>query len=287
MVDKLLAHNMKKNLTDIFNLDGKHIVITGGAGLLGQKHAEAVAAFGGVPIMLDISINNLIDFSENLFDKYSIKADYFKIDITNESQIEKNLEILIDKYGKIDGLVNNAANNPKVEEDSKKNFSRLENFPIDLWNKDIAVGLTGAFLCSKYYGSQISKNPNGGSIVNISSDLGLIAPDQRLYLQKGVSDSNQNVKPITYSIVKTGIIGLTRYLSTYWASKNVRCNAICPGGVENGQSEKFLSDVSSKIPLGRLANSDEYQGVLVWMLSDASSYLNGSIIPVEGGRTAW
>ena len=128
---------------------------------------------------------------------------------------------------------------------------------------------------------------NGGSIVNISSDLGLIAPDQRLYAKKGVDDNLQNVKPVTYSIVKTGLIGLTRYLATYWADKNVRCNAMCPGGVENGQSNDFLQEVSLRIPMSRLAQADEYQGTLLWMLSDASSYLNGAIVPIDGGRTAW
>ena len=278
---------MNKNLTDIFSLKGKHIVITGAAGLLGQKHAEAVAAFGGTPILLDIEINDLSVLSDELNQKYSSASVYYKVDITNESQIKKNADLLIKNFGKIDGLVNNAANNPKVEENSKINFSRFENFSLDLWNKDIAVGLTGSFLCSKHYGYNISKNPNGGSIVNISSDLGLIAPDQDLYFKPGLTESQQSVKPVTYSIVKTGIIGLTRYLSTYWVDKNVRCNVICPGGVENGQSEDFLKAVSSKIPLGRLANSDEYQGILVWMLSDASSYLNGAVIPVDGGRTAW
>jgi NAD(P)-dependent dehydrogenase (short-subunit alcohol dehydrogenase family) len=174
-----------------------------------------------------------------------------------------------------------------VEDNPEKNFSRLENFPIDIWKQDISVGLTGAFLCVKHYGYQISKNPEGGSIVNISSDLGLIAPDQRLYSNPELSESQQPVKPVTYSVVKTGMIGLTRYLATYWSEKNVRCNAMCPGGVENGQPDSFLSDVSSKIPMNRLAKSDEYQGTLIWMLSDASSYLNGAIVPVDGGRTAW
>lgn len=156
-----------------------------------------------------------------------------------------------------------------------------------MWNQDIAVGLTGAFLCSKHYGGLISENPNGGSIVNISSDLGLIAPDQRLYYDKSLADNQQAVKPVTYSIVKTGLVGLTRYLSSYWADKNVRCNAICPGGVENGQPKSFLDEVSYRIPMNRMAKVDEYQGALVWMLSDASSYLNGAIIPIDGGRTVW
>jgi NAD(P)-dependent dehydrogenase (short-subunit alcohol dehydrogenase family) len=114
-----------------------------------------------------------------------------------------------------------------------------------------------------------------------------MAPDQRLYSKSGLSEEQQPVKPVTYSVVKTGMIGLTRYLATYWAEKNVRCNAMCPGGVENGQPEDFLKEVSLRIPMGRLAAANEYQSTLVWMLSDASSYLNGAIVPVEGGRTAW
>ena len=191
------------------------------------------------------------------------------------------------KLGKIDGLVLNAAHNPKIEMTEQKDFSRLENFSLETWNQDIAVGLTGSYLCSKYYGQQISKNPNGGSIVTISSDLGLIAPDQGLYQREGISDDMQSVKPITYSIVKTGLIGLTRYLATYWIDKGVRSNAICPGGIENNQPEEFLNKISSRIPLARMAKQGEYQGILVWMLSDASSYLNGAVIPIDGGRAVW
>jgi NAD(P)-dependent dehydrogenase (short-subunit alcohol dehydrogenase family) len=156
-----------------------------------------------------------------------------------------------------------------------------------VWNQDIEVGLTGAFLCAKYYGYQISKNLEGGSIINISSDLGLIAPDQKLYMHEGLLEEQQPVKPVSYSVVKAGIIGLTRYLSTYWSDKNVRCNAMCLGGVENNLPDNFMKKVVTKIPMNRLAKSNEYQGSLVWMLSDASSYLNGAIIPIEGGRTAW
>ena len=274
-------------LEELFRLDNKIIIITGATGLLGRKHAEAIACYGGTPILLDLSQGIIDDFSNELNAKYNTNAIGFAIDITNEQAIENNAKLLIGKFGKIDGLVNNAANNPKVEESSDKNFSRLENFPLNIWNDDIAVGLTGAFLCSKYYGEKIAQNPDGGSIVNISSDLGLIAPDQRLYKKDGIPENLQNVKPVTYSVVKTGLIGLTRYLATYWADKNVRCNALCPGGVENGQPDDFLREVSKRIPMGRMANSDEYQGALLWMLSNASSYLNGAIVPVEGGRTAW
>ena len=276
-----------RNLDTLFRLDGKVIIVTGATGLLGRKHAEAIAAYGGTPVLLDLNQDVLTTFANELNTKYSVSATGLSVDITNEQAISNSCIEIIEQYGKIDGLVNNAANNPKVEESSDKNFSRLENFPLSIWNDDIAVGLTGAFLCSKYYGEKIAQNPDGGSIVNISSDLGLIAPDQRLYKKDGIPENLQNVKPVTYSVVKTGLIGLTRYLATYWANKNVRCNAMCPGGVENGQPSDFLEKVNKRIPMGRMADSDEFQGTLLWMLSDASSYLNGAIVPIEGGRTAW
>ena len=248
---------------------------------------EAIAAYGGIPILLDLSQQAVEVLADQLKQKYGVKAAGFSVDITNEKQVEQNCILLTKEYGKIDGLVNNAANNPKVEDNADKNFSRLENFPLDTWNQDIAVGLTGAYLCSKYYGAQIAENVNGGSIVNISSDLGLMAPDQRLYKKDGTSEDQQTVKPVTYSVVKTGLIGLTHYLATYWTDKNVRCNVMCPGGVENGQPRSFLNKISKKIPMGRMAQVDEYQGTLVWMLSDSSSYLNGATIPVDGGRSIW
>jgi len=278
---------MKEHLSDIFNLKGKVIVVTGASGLLGKKHIEVIAAYGGTPVLIDLSQNLVDKLADELNKKYDVSAIGFSVDITDEKAIKNNAELLSRDFRKIDGLINNAANNPKVEDGGKVNFSRLENFPLNIWIEDITVGLTGSFLCSKHYGQMISKNLNGGVIINISSDLGLIAPDQRLYRKEGIADNFQNVKPVTYSVVKTGLIGLTRYLATYWADKNVRCNAICPGGVENNQPEDFLSEVSSRIPMGRLAKSDEYQSTIIWMLSDASSYLNGSIVSVDGGRTAW
>lgn len=278
---------MKIELKDLFSLKNKVIVITGAAGLLGKKHAEVIAAYGGSPVLLDISFDSVAKMSDRLNRKYGVESSGYSVDITNESEIEKNLKLVVKKYGKIDGLVNNAANNPKMEEKSEKNFSRLENFKLDIWDQDVQVGLTGAFLCVKHYGFQISKNPNGGVIINISSDLGLIAPDQRLYAIEGVDSTQQSVKPVSYSVVKSGLIGLTRYVATYWADKNVRCNAMCPGGVENNQPDDFIKKVSFRIPMGRLAQKDEYLSTLIWMLSESSSYLNGAIVPIDGGRTAW
>ena len=162
----------------------------------------------------------------------------------------------------------------------------MEYYRLEDWREDIEVGLTGAFLCAKHYGKVISQNLDGGIILNISSDLGLIAPDQRLYRQPGISEQQQPVKPVSYSVVKTGLIGLTRYLATYWPSK-VRCNALCPGGVQSGQSESFQKGLNSRIPMGRMARLDEYKGTIIFLLSNASSYMNGAIVSVEGGRSTW
>lgn len=237
--------------------------------------------------MLDLDNTPVKELAEDLKNRYGTPAVGMVVDITNENSVALNCQQLVKEFGSIYGLVNNAANNPKVEDSDKKNFSRLENFPLEVWNQDLAVGMTGAFLCAKHYGNTIAMNSEGGSIVNISSDLGLIAPDQRLYLKKNIPAEQQVVKPVTYSVVKAGLIGLTRYLSTYWADKGVRCNALCPGGVANDQPDDFLREVCSRIPMGRLAHPNEYQGVLVFMLSSASSYLNGAIIPIDGGRSSW
>ena len=282
MEDKQIFFNM-----NIFSLKDKVIIVTGASGLLGFEHCKAIASAGGIPILLDLDKNKLESQVKELKKKYNVISSGFCIDITDEKSIKDNCAIILKKYGKIDGLVNNAANNPKMESSDNINFTRLENFPINIWNNDLDVSLKGTFLCIKHYGYQISKNKNGGSIINISSDLGLIAPDQSLYEVEDLDESQQPVKPITYSVVKTGLIGITRYVSTYWAKKNVRVNAICPGGVENNQTSDFVKKLVKKIPLNRMANKNEYQGLIIFLLSSASSYLNGAIISADGGRTAW
>lgn len=271
----------------LFSLKDKVVIITGATGLLGSQHAEVVAEAGGIPVLLDLDQERCNKLAKDLNEKYSVEAIGYKVDITNENEIIKNIAEIKNKFKTIHALINNAANNPKVEDSSEKAFSRLENFPVSVWNSDLAVGLTGSFLCAKHYGFLISQNPEGGTILNISSDLGLIAPDQRLYRKTGLPDELQPVKPVTYSVVKAGLIGLTRYLATYWADKNVRCNAICPGGVENNQNVDFLKEVTSRIPLGRMAKKDEYKGLVLFLLSDSASYLNGSIVSADGGRSVW
>jgi NAD(P)-dependent dehydrogenase (short-subunit alcohol dehydrogenase family) len=275
-------------MNDIFNLKGKVIIVTGAAGLLGFEYCKAILNANGTPILLDINNSLLKSKMVELKELYpkSVFESYI-VDITNESIIKENCKDIISKYGKIDALINNAANNPKIENSDNMNFSRLENFSTDIWNNDLNIGLLGSFLCTKHYGYLISKNPNGGSIINISSDLGIIAPNQNLYKKDGLIDELQPVKPVTYSIIKHGLNGLTKYVSTYWADKNVRCNSICPGGVFNKQSDDFINKISKLIPLQRMANKDEIAGTLIYLLSDASSYVNGAIINIDGGRTAW
>jgi NAD(P)-dependent dehydrogenase (short-subunit alcohol dehydrogenase family) len=273
-------------LNNLFNLSGKVIVVTGACGLLGRSHCEAIASVGGIPVVLDLDQLQAEKFASEISQKYSVESKGLSVDITNEEQIAENANYLVSTFGKIDGLVNNAANNPKVENSDGKNFSRLENFPLEIWQQDISVGLTGAFLCCKHFGTKISQNPDGGVILNISSDLGLISPDQSLYRDDSLSDDQQPVKPVTYSVIKSGLIGLTRYMATYWPEK-VRCNALCPGGVEAGQSEGFLNKIKEKIPMKRMARLNEYQGSLIFMLCEASAYMNGSVLSIDGGRTTW
>lgn len=268
----------------MFTLKDKNIIITGSLGLLGSQFAEIIAEHNGNPILIDLDQEALNNQANFINEKYNVFSKGYATDISNESLLIKKTKLIINDFKKIDGLINNAANNPKVE-NSNNSFSRLESFNMQTWQDDLDVGLKGSFLCIKYFGTEISKNPSGGSIINISSDLGLIAPDQSLYKNKDLSDDLQPVKPVSYSVVKTGLIGLTRYVSTYWAEKGVRCNALCPGGVENNQDVEFIKKISTKIPMNRMAKKNEYNGLILFLCSDLSSYITGSIIVADGGRT--
>ncbi len=275
-------------LLDKFSIVGKVCIITGGAGLLGRQHARAVLEGGGTPVLLDISEKALICAKEYLMNNYpDSQIQTYKADITNESELNLVKKELLSQYGHIDILINNAANNPKVENQSENLGNiRFDNFPIKIWMDDIAVGLTGAFLCSKVFGKAM-EDAGKGVILNISSDLGIIAPDQRIYRRDGIAEKDQIIKPITYSVIKHGLIGLTKYLATYWADKNIRVNAVCPAGVENGQDKDFVRKLTNLVPMGRMANVDEYQCTVLYMISDASSYMTGSTVIVDGGRTCW
>lgn len=249
-----------------FNLKNKNIIITGGTGFLGSQITNALLNENANVYIIDIRLPN----KKN-------SAKFFKSDITNEKELKKILKFFQLKKIKIDVLINNAAiDYPPLK--SKSNDFKLENFSNDLWDKDLLVSLKGSYLCTKVFGSYMSKFKKG-TIINVSSDLGIIAPDQRIYKQ------NNFIKPVTYSVVKHGIIGLTKYTASYWGKKNIRCNAIAPGGIYNKQDSLFVKKINELIPLGRMAKKKEYNGLILFLCSDLSSYLTGSVIVADGGRT--
>jgi NAD(P)-dependent dehydrogenase (short-subunit alcohol dehydrogenase family) len=269
-----------------FDLTGRVAVITGGAGLLGVQHAAAVASAGAIPVLIDIDRGRVEEKSAELAAQFGVDALGLAGDISQQDEVKSVLEKVLARFGRSDILINNAANNPRIEASTTVNFSRFENFPVSQWDADLEVGLTGAFLCSRIFGSHMASS-GGGVIVNVASDLALIAPDQRIYKQPGLAAHMQPVKPVTYSVVKSALIGLTRYLATYWADKNVRVNAISPGGVANNQPDDFVARLTNLIPLGRMAEVDEYRGAILFLCSDASSYMTGANLVIDGGRTCW
>ncbi|OGE99319.1 MAG: oxidoreductase [Candidatus Doudnabacteria bacterium RIFCSPLOWO2_02_FULL_48_13] len=279
---------MKKStlVSKMFDMKGRVAVITGAAGLLGPKHAESLAEFGANIVLLDRK-PAVQKIAAAIARKYKVKAIGLKCDITQKSELEKTLKIILKKFGHIDVLVNNAANNPAVSAGGfSQNWSRLENFPLSAWEDDVAVGLTGAFLASQVFGSQMATQKKG-VIVNIASDLGIIAPDQRIYRKEGLPPEQQSVKPVTYSVIKHGMLGLTKYLASYWAESGVRVNAISPGGVYTNQPRDFVKKLARHVPLHRMAHTDEYKAAIAFLSSDASEYMTGANLVVDGGRTIW
>ena len=272
-----------------FDLRGKTVLITGAAGLLGTEHASALLESGAQVVLTDISEAALLVAHEKLAQNFDSRNIITKnMDVANQYMVREVAGALWTAGIRIDILVNNAAIDPKVN--SKHGImasSRLENFSLEQWELQVSVGLTGAFLCSQVFGSAMAKDGKGGVILNIASDLSVFSPDQRLYKKEGLAADMQAVKPVSYSVIKAGLIGLTRYLATYWSDKNVRCNALSPGGVFNGQDDEFVKRLSSLIPLGRMAAIDEYRSAVQFLCSDASSYMNGQNVVVDGGRSVW
>ncbi len=242
----------------LFDLAGRVAIVNGGADRLGYHHGAILAAAGANVVLLDLAAANPAMRAEQLQLAHGPECLGISADITNEKSLQEARDVIMTKFGHIDILINNAAKNPEVEATSQA-WSRLEDFPLQVWNDDIASGLTGAFLCSRVFGVEMVKR-NSGVILNVASD-------QPLDGKEGVPEHEQ---PVTSSVVKTALIGLTRYLSTYWTAHNIRCNAISPGGV-NLHS------------LARMTHKDEYQGAVLFLCSDASSSMTGQNLIIDGG----
>jgi len=270
----------------IFDLKKRIFIITGAAGYLGLNHVEAILEANGQVALFDIN-PKVIEIAKELSQRKSGICVGLKVDITKEREIVRGLQRVEKQMGPVYGLINNAAHNAKMGEKKAKTLSsRFEHFPLDQWEREISVNLTGAFLMSKIVGSQLAQRKEG-VIVNIASDLSVIAPDQRIYKKPGEKE-NSEVKPVTYSVAKHGLIGLTKYLATYWADKGIRVNALSPGGIYNKNIDpQFMKKLVNLIPMARMAMQDEYKGAIVFLCSDASSYMTGNNLVVDGGRSIW
>ena len=274
-------------MNERFSLKGKRALITGAGGLLGPEHGISLANVGAELVLIDIDFSGLENSKKYILEKVphaNIKI--IDIDITNENELLNLNKSLKNKNSIVDILVNNACLNPKMEKENNKKSGTIENYNMKKWKKEIDVGITGTFLCSKIFGTEMA-NRGYGVIINIASDLAIQAPDQRVYADSGKIEDVIHYKPIGYPVVKSAMLGMNRYLATYWAHKGVRVNCLVPGAVLNKQSASLVKNISYRVPLGRLAEKSEYREVLVFLASDASSYMTGNEIVMDGGRSIW
>ncbi len=264
-----------------FSLKGKTAIVTGALGLLGMQHCFALAEAGASVIVCDLNENLCKKFSGEL----GINSIGVGVDITDYSSVQNLLETTLKEFFTVDILVNNAAINDKFEEaGSAAELSKFENYPLELWNKSLNVNLTGMFICCQVIGTEMARR-NSGSIINIASTYGIVAPDQSLYKDK--NGHQRFYKTAAYPVTKGAVISFTKYLAAYWGNKGVRVNALSPGGVENFQDEFFIDNYSRRTPLGRMAKAADYKGSLIFLASDASQYMTGANLVVDGGFTIW
>ena len=273
----------EKMISKLFDLEGRNIVITGASGLLGSQYANILSSAGANIILLDIDTTKNEKLKSALVKKYKNKISAYTLDISNQTEVNKTSKKIIKDFKKIDGLINNAAYTTKgAKEKSDNAFGTFENFPIDIWQKSLDINLSGVFFCSQAFGKIMAKQGKG-VIVNIASTYGLVGADQRIYGKSGLN------LPISYAATKGAIVNFTRYLAAYWHGKNIRVNTLSPGGVmdKTYQEKSFIKKYSEKTILGRMANKDEYNGAMLFLISDASSYMTGANLVVDGGWTSW
>jgi len=267
-------------MMELFSLHGKTAIVTGALGLIGKKHCEALAMAGANVVVADMDANNAKQFALELgTGHYGIG-----IDVTNKASLETALDEILANYDSMDVLVNNAAINDMFENPAMAaELSAFENYPLDAFQKSLDVNITGVFLCSQVFGAKMAEQ-GSGSIINIASTYGIVGPDQSIYRNR--NGEQAFYKSPAYPVTKGAIINFTRFLAAYWGNKGVRVNTLSPGGVENNQDDFFIQNYSAKTLLGRMAKSSDYQGALLFLASEASTYMTGANLVVDGGWTA-
>lgn len=265
---------------ELFSLKNKTAIVTGALGLIGKKHCEALAQAGANVVVTDMDESGAEAFAESLGEQHG----GLKLDVTSPHSLKTARDKIITRYGSIDILVNNAAINDMFENPGlAKELSAFENYPLDAFKKSLEVNVTGVFLASQVFGTVMAEQ-GSGSIINIASTYGMVGPDQSIYRDE--CGQQTFYKSAVYPVTKGAVINFTRFLAAYWGHKGVRVNTLSPGGVENGQNEFFIQNYSAKTLLGRMAKAADYQGALVFLASDASAYMTGANLVIDGGWTA-
>lgn len=271
---------------DLFDLTGKAAIVTGGAGLLGKEFCLTLAEAGAGVVVADLQAEAAQAVAEELKNE-GLKVVFAETDVTRPESTQAMVNTALKVYGRLDILVNSAALDPKFDPQAMAKRGTIsgafEDYPLEQWQQALDVNLTGLFLCCQAAVKPMLEQGNG-SIINICSTYGLVGPDQRLYQREGRQTA---FKPVYYSVTKAGVVGLTSYLATYYAGKNIRVNALTPGGVFNGHDETFLKAYSARAVMGRMARKDEMNGAILFLASEASSYMTGANLVVDGGWTAW
>jgi NAD(P)-dependent dehydrogenase (short-subunit alcohol dehydrogenase family) len=273
---------------ELFRLDGRVALVTGGAGLLGRRYCEALLQAGARVVIGDLDGAR----AEALASELGNNALGLSQDVASEQSVKHTVATAVQRSGRLDILVNNAALTVRGGSEHlspAEYFAPFEDYKREVWDHALSVNLTGMLLCAQAAGRHmLEQDPPGGVIVNISSTYGVVAPDQRLYegVTSPYADTPFNT-PVSYAVTKTAVLGLTRYLATYWARKNIRVNALTPHGVFDNHDDSFVENFVYRSPLGRMARNDEYRGALLFLVSDASSYMTGANLIVDGGWTAW
>jgi NAD(P)-dependent dehydrogenase (short-subunit alcohol dehydrogenase family) len=267
----------------LFDLHGKIAVVTGGVGLLGTAFCRGLAEFGANIAVIDLDKERVNDFARSLSNEYGIKAAGIKCDVSDPSSVANMVAEVVEQLGQINILHNNAASK---SEDLDAFFAPFEEYSLHEWRKIMSVNIDGVFLVAQAVGNQMIKQGRGGSIIQTGSIYGIMASDKRIYEGSFYLGRQINNPPV-YSASKAAVVGLTKFLAAYWADKNIRVNTLIPGGIESTQNQKFKDHYSARVPLNRMAKPHEMVGALVYLASDASSYVTGQSIIVDGGLSAW